>query len=83
MTNSSSKESLEQISSGEDNVFYCARCLSLAIKIFRDQDFCIDCGSTDIKEASFKDWEAVYKSVYGVNYINNKENNGRKENESQ
>lgn len=81
MTNLNSQDSKEQISSEEEDVFYCARCLSLAIKTFRDQDFCTNCGSTDVREAHFNEWEVMYKEANGVNFINI-EKNGRKENES-
>lgn len=81
MINSNSPDSKEQISSEEENVFYCARCLSLAVKTFRDQDFCINCGSTDIRETDFNEWEVMYENANGEKFINI-EKNGRKENES-
>ena len=35
-----------------ENVFYCKHCLSLKIRSAEEQDYCGDCGSTNIEEAS-------------------------------
>lgn len=63
----------------EDNmVYYCKDCLSLSIKTTElDIDFCGDCGSTDIGHCPFEEWQKKYKSKYGRNFLNIKEN-GRK-----
>ena len=50
----------------EDNVWYCNKCLSLAIIINSELgfDYCNDCSSTDIKEGTIEEWEALYKKKY-------------------
>ena len=53
-----------------DPVFYCRRCLSLGVESEMGQDFCRDCGSTDIGELpDIYDWEALYIRKYGEPYI--------------
>ena len=48
-------------------VVYCSRCYSLKIKhddTF-DEDYCVECGCTDVCESSIEDWEALYERRYG------------------
>lgn len=48
-------------------VIYCSRCYSLKIKhddTF-DEDYCMDCGCTDMSEAPVAEWEALYQNRYG------------------
>lgn len=54
-------------------VFYCNRCLSL--KIMQDDvlgDYCPDCGSLDVREASIFDWKRLYVEKYGCTPFKNK-----------
>lgn len=56
-------------------VFYCKSCLSLKVKTVAadmDLDYCDECGSTDISQASIGEWEALYKERYGFDYLHNK-----------
>ncbi len=53
-------------------VLYCRNCLSLRIlnvKCIEDSDYCDECGSTAIAQASIEDWEELYKKRYGIKYI--------------
>lgn len=56
-------------------VFYCRRCLSLGIETEMGQDFCRECGSTDIGELpTIYDWEELYTKKYGEPYIRHARN---------
>jgi hypothetical protein len=49
-------------------VFYCRKCLSLKIRDVEhidNSEYCDDCGSTDIAQASVDEWEAMYVERYG------------------
>lgn len=53
----------------DEPVFYCANCLSL--RILEDQligDYCMECGSTDIRKTDIEDWEKKYIKKYGVKF---------------
>lgn len=58
----------------EDNVCYCADCLSLRVVGSEDASFCDECGSMDILETSITEWEELYKNKYNVSYLNLKKN---------
>lgn len=48
-------------------VVYCSRCYSLKIKhddTF-DEDYCVDCGCTDVIESTIDVWEECYEKRYG------------------
>lgn len=52
----------------DEPVFYCKHCLSLKVRhiaSMKDSEYCDECGSTDIQQASIEDWENLYKSKYG------------------
>lgn len=56
----------------DEPVYYCADCLSLRIKnveCIENSEFCDDCGSTNIKEASIEEWNELYKKRYGHTYL--------------
>jgi len=54
----------------KDPVFYCRRCLSLGIEVESGQDFCNECGSTDIGELpDIYVWEEMFLKKYGYPYI--------------
>ena len=40
----------------DEYVYYCKHCLSLKIRSAEEQDYCDDCGSTNIEEASIFEW---------------------------
>lgn len=49
-------------------VFYCRKCLSLKIRDVEhidNSEYCDNCGSTDIAQASVDEWEAMYVARYG------------------
>lgn len=50
--------------------FYCAICLSPSIQHEDaiDSDCCKACGSTNIVESSFEEWERKYQKKYGKKY---------------
>lgn len=65
--------------SSEDNVYYCKNCLSLAIKgSDMGIDFCDDCGSTDIGECSFEQWNEFYNKRYNKEFLKTKQNGSNK-----
>lgn len=53
----------------EEPVYYCAHCLSLGIKTCEGQDFCDNCGSTDVEQENIRVWEQMYYKRYGKKFI--------------
>lgn len=56
----------------EEPVYYCKRCLSLNIRqmpYVKDQDYCGECGTTDIATTSIEEWKEMYKKKYGHEFI--------------
>ena len=52
----------------QEPVFYCRKCLSLKIRDVEhidNSEYCDDCSSTDIAQASVNEWEAMYVARYG------------------
>lgn len=56
----------------EEPVIYCKDCLSLRIMEIGGTALCDDCGSTEFEEANIRDWEKLFESKYGYNFLNNK-----------
>lgn len=52
-------------------VKYCSKCLSLKVNYEETQDieYCGDCGSVNIVEAPFEEWEKKYVARYGHKLI--------------
>lgn len=52
-------------------VVFCARCYSLKIKYEEaiDAECCMDCGCSDVREASIEEWEKLYEHRYGKKYV--------------
>lgn len=52
-------------------IIFCARCLSLKIKHEDtiDTDYCVDCGCSNVREASLSEWENLYEKKYGHKYV--------------
>ena len=46
-------------------VYYCRRCLSLAIKTIGQYDYCDTCSCTDIGTTDIYTWQEMYKEKYG------------------
>lgn len=53
-------------------VTYCKNCLSLAIRIIDETDYCDDCGNTDTAEMNFLEWETAYEQKHGFKFLNKK-----------
>lgn len=63
----------EEINYNKIPVYYCKRCLSLAIMNVPEQensDFCNECFSTDVDITDINTWEQLYQEKYGKKYIN-------------
>lgn len=50
-------------------VVYCKHCLSLAIRISGDYNYCDKCGTTETEEALIEDWEDLYEQKYKEKYL--------------
>lgn len=53
-------------------VYYCKRCLSLKIKpvpFVTGQDYCGECGTTDVACAGIDEWRELYRKRYGHDYV--------------
>lgn len=62
----------KQAEYNSEPVFYCTRCLSLRIMTIpklENSDFCDDCNSTDIAQASIEEWEKLYEQKYHHKYL--------------
>jgi hypothetical protein len=57
-------------------VKYCSSCYSLKIKYDEsiDDDYCVDCGCTDISEAPIERWEQLYQGRYGCKFTQKSNN---------
>ena len=56
----------------DEPVYYCKRCLSLSIgqmPFKKDQDYCMECGTTDIGTTTIEEWTKMYKEKYGHDYV--------------
>ena len=49
-------------------VYYCNKCLSLKIMSFGNNDYCDDCGNTDIETTDIESWKKLYKNKYGKEF---------------
>ena len=70
MDNSRHKE--KQTDYNQEPVFFCKNCLSLKIRNvvgLENSDYCDECGSTEIGQASIEDWQEMYKSKYGHYFL--------------
>lgn len=52
----------------EEPVYYCKRCLSLAIKSVGKFDYCDKCGGTDVDVTDIHTWQEMYKEKYGKEF---------------
>lgn len=55
----------------DEPVMYCAKCYSLKIRHEEqtDTDYCMDCGSTEVRTASIDEWERLFQGRYGHKFI--------------
>lgn len=69
ITTMSQQEKINEYDS--EPIIFCARCLSLKIKHEDaiDADYCADCGCSNVREASFSEWEDLYEKKYGHKYV--------------
>lgn len=54
-------------------VYYCKECLSLRVMRvagIEEACYCDDCGCTDIETINIKEWQNLYNSKHGFNYLN-------------
>ena len=56
----------------EEPVFYCKKCMSLAILNVDNYNYCRDCDSTDVDVCMIDEWEDKYETKYGYKYLNKK-----------
>lgn len=54
----------------DEPVIYCTHCLSLAIRVSENTDYCDDCGSTDLDTININDWNELFEKRYNKRYIN-------------
>lgn len=59
----------------KEPVHYCTNCLSLKIVREDDFDYCDECGSVEIAQASIEDWDKMYKEKYNKSYYDNSKTN--------
>lgn len=65
----------------EEPVYYCKRCLSLKVRqmpMVANQYYCEDCGTVDIAEGSFEEWDELYVERYGHHYLEKEKKKERK-----
>lgn len=58
----------------QEPVFFCKKCLSLKIRdveYLEDSEYCDECGSTEVAQASIEEWDKLYSARYGHHYIDN------------
>ena len=63
---------MQKESYDDDPVYYCKRCLSLSIRTMPylpDQDYCGDCGATDIGITDIETWKRYYRDKHGEDYV--------------
>jgi hypothetical protein len=61
-------------------VAYCKQCLSLAIRVDDIMDdYCDECGCTDIEYSDIHTWESMYEKKYGKKFVQLKENKNGEE----
>ena len=71
----------EEINYNKIPVFYCKKCLSLAVycedadepseegKNTNELKYCLDCGEHNIGTTTINVWERLYQEKYGVKYL--------------
>ena len=50
-------------------VFYCKKCLSLAIVNEGDGSYCNDCGCSAIGATNIDRWSGMYHDMYGKDFL--------------
>ena len=56
----------------DDPVYYCKRCLSLNIRQMpcrKEQDYCGECGATEVCSTTIDEWKEMYKKKYGHDFV--------------
>lgn len=60
----------------DEPVWYCKRCLSLKIKQMphvKGQDYCAECGATNLESADIEEWKKLYKKKYRHDFVQKRE----------
>lgn len=71
-------DSLNTEDFNSDPVYYCDKCLSLAIRIINDEScYCDKCGNTNVNTTDINNWQQLYEERYNKKFININ-TNGRK-----
>lgn len=66
-------ESIQRMSEyNKEPITYCKKCLSLAIRIIDESDYCDDCGNTETAVMDIKEWEELYEQKNGTKFLNRK-----------
>ena len=52
-------------------VYFCKQCLSLKVRDagLPDLLYCDECGASNIQSTHIEEWEKIYKTKYGLNYL--------------
>lgn len=72
---------MDKDSYDDEPVYYCRRCLSLKIcqlPMSETLSYCEECGTTDIAESSFEEWDMLYLERYGHHYLEKEKKRERK-----
>lgn len=52
-----------------EDVIYCEKCLSLAIRLDSNIEYCHSCGSIETKSTNISSWEKIYEERYKEKYV--------------
>jgi len=53
----------------KEPVCFCKKCLSLAIKVEEDMEYCDTCGADEISELPVEKWGKLFYDKYGQKYL--------------
>lgn len=62
------KDTLKTEYYNSEPVYYCENCLSLKIMALDNNDYCDNCGSTDVATTDIESWKTLYKNKYGKEF---------------
>jgi hypothetical protein len=69
-------DNIKSVDYNEEPVFFCTKCLSLAVLDADGICYCNECGSTDVRTTDIFQWEEKYQKMYNKKYI---DKNGRED----
>lgn len=70
-TNNINRLQEEEEAYKNQKMVYCRSCLSLHIKIGRIVDYCENCGSADLGEATLEEYDLLYEKKYRKKFFKN------------